>query len=177
MTSPDETWAQFEIEYLPTLEHHARTLAEQSGIDPRLLYDRARDVMCRRWPELGAQPPFEKQLHFAIKVLRSTHRDLLKAQREQPMEDVSVCGGGQTSRDWTADPEAALIRKEEANRVYQLIRQLPENLRTVYILRTTMQMEPGEIAEELHMSRSNVSSTYCRAVTKLKKLAREEGLL
>lgn len=69
-----------------------------------------------------------------------------------------------------AIPEERYIQKEECQRIYDLVNQLPEKMRTVIYLRYIQGIPVQEVAAMLDMTPNNVSVIQNRALAKLRNM-------
>lgn len=73
-----------------------------------------------------------------------------------------------------ADPEQKLLEAEEAGRVQRALGRLPEDLRTVVLLREYDGRKHDEIAEIVGASAQAVRKRYSRALARLGEILKEE---
>jgi RNA polymerase sigma-70 factor (ECF subfamily) len=71
--------------------------------------------------------------------------------------------------DWGALPEDELLSEESRNHLDAAIRNLPETLRLVFILRDVQGMSIKETAEVLHLTETNVKTRLLRARLNLRE--------
>ncbi|MGH3096014.1 MAG: RNA polymerase sigma factor ShbA [Streptosporangiales bacterium] len=76
--------------------------------------------------------------------------------------------------DWSAGPEELTLRGAEADRARALLRQLPDNLAHLLLLRVAVGFSAEETGEALDMSAGAVRVAQHRALTRLRKLVDQE---
>ncbi|GAA2636121.1 SigE family RNA polymerase sigma factor [Actinomadura fulvescens] len=74
---------------------------------------------------------------------------------------------------WSA--ESAVLLGEDRREVFLALRRLPQRQREALILRYYLELDEGEIAEAMGVSRGTVKSTTSRALTALAKRLGEEA--
>ena len=126
---------------------------------------------------------FKPELSFKAWLLRITHNlavDQLRARSRKPsvsMEQTVRSGrhadeGESLPREWkdsSPDPRQLLIQKEKQDYLSKLIQSLPDNYRTVIVLRHQEQLSIEEIAQTLSLPEGTVKIHLFRARQLLKE--------
>jgi RNA polymerase sigma-70 factor (ECF subfamily) len=90
------------------------------------------------------------------------HRE---SKESVPIEDAGGWGDGPA--DAGPNPEAVVLAKERERKVQEALMRLPDDLRTVVILRDYQGMRHEQIAETVGASEAAVRKRYSRALSKL----------
>ena len=106
----------------------------------------------------------------ALMLLRKRDR-----RRESSLDGLMPefdANGCRVEGDWAEirTPENLMQQSQTADRVTEMIRQLPENYRIVLVLRDIEELSTPEVAEILEISEANVKVRLHRARSALKKL-------
>lgn len=188
LLTPEQSWELFGTQHLHRLELRARTVSAQTGVDDRELLARTLDILARKWAAIWvtpvddpAEPPdFVAELAYARRVMARQFNSMALARqrmsREPPSESELDFQFEARPRQECQNPEMILIQKEQENRIYKLYQALSENQRKVFVMRTTLDMEPSEVAQELELTLDQVSQFWTRARHNLRVLALREGL-
>lgn len=110
--------------------------------------------------------------HRVTDVIRHHDRSKRDVRREQAFPDTS-CGA------WLrleGSPGSSAIRREELERVAELVSSLKESYRNVIIYRVLEGRRTSEVAKLLSMTSNNVSVTLRRALSSLAERMKECGL-
>jgi RNA polymerase sigma-70 factor (ECF subfamily) len=93
--------------------------------------------------------------------------------RHQPLETGGTDGGPETGTE-ESGPEAMYQRKELENLLNNRLNSLPDEVRTIFVLRELEGLSYDEIAEQLNLKKGTVSSRLFYARQRLKE-ALERG--
>ncbi len=114
---------------------------------------------------------YDRLRHFRFWIMRialNKSRDWRRRRavrsffvRARPLDE------GTAIADEAPDAQAGMIARADLRRAQAIISRLPENLRTVLLLRTVEQMSQAEVAEILGISGKAVETRLYRARTKL----------
>ena len=140
--------------------------------DPRIVEDLAQETFLRM---INALPSYEFRAPFKSWLFRiavNLCRDHLRRRKIRRIvslfQDYEV-EGELNWKDTALDPEQTLEKKERLERIHQALKQLPEQLRMVFILRDVQDMTYEEIAEALQWQLGTVKSRLFRARNELAK--------
>lgn len=160
-TEQEARRAWFRREILPLeaeLRGYIRRLTHDPVAAEDLLHDTfARIIAAESWREV------DSPAGFAIRTARNVVYDSLRRQKVVAIDyvaDVGVFG----LADDTADPETALVARDELKRLRAIVEALPTQQRRVFTLRKVYGLPPGEIAERLGLSVSTVEKHLVKAV-------------
>ena len=118
----------------------------------------------RRWHTL-ADPA--KALAYARSSVINGCRSVLR-RRRRPLDDLAGETAGESA-------EAALLVSEEHREVLTAVRRLPDRQREVLVLRFYLDLDEGEIAAALRISRGTVKSTSSRGIAALGRMLGEQS--
>ncbi|HEX6859063.1 MAG TPA: RNA polymerase sigma factor [Caulobacteraceae bacterium] len=172
-TEQEQRRAWFRREILPLegeLRGYIRRLTRDPGATEDLLHDTfARIIATESWREV------ESPAGFAIRTARNVVYDALRRQKVVAIEHVADVGVFGLAAD-EADPEQALVARDELMRLRAIVEALPTQQRRVFTLRKVYGLPPAEIAERLGLSVSTVEKHLVKAVrTCAEALAREDA--
>ncbi len=114
-----------------------------------------------QWREI----PFS---HWLMRLARNAVIDHYRTARSQGELDDDL-----VSRD--AGPQAEFLRKERAAELEAAIRQLPEDQRTVIVLRFIEELDYAQVAAITGKSQGALRVTQFRALAALKRIMEREG--
>jgi RNA polymerase sigma-70 factor (ECF subfamily) len=114
---------------------------------------------------------FKAESTFSTWLYRiATNASLMKYRRRRDghvslEQSQSPDGSGEPLQipDWSAQPPADLLNKETHDVMEEGIQRLPEELKTVFVLRDVEELSNAEVAEVLHLSVAAVKSRLHRA--------------
>jgi len=110
---------------------------------------------------------------WLLRIARNLYLDRKKRdERSSSLEDLEEKGMVTAAGD--ADPESQLIRDEESKAVWQALRALPEDDRSILLLSAQEELSCREIAEVLGLSVTAVKTRIFRARRKLAGLLDKE---
>lgn len=136
--------------------------------DSSLAEDSAQETFLRVWLNLPSFRPEAPLRPWVYRIAINAALDMLRKRREESVELPEM----QEIQDPSAGPEAALDKKEQAARVQQALRSLPEASRSVIVLREYGECSYQEIAHALAipvgtvMSRLSYARNHLRHVLK-----------
>lgn len=108
---------------------------------------------------------------WLFSIARNTYLKNLKKDRRLPTEKLSDNTRPELSfSDNTNDPLRYVLDQEEKSNLIRLIGRLPENYKTVLVLREYEGWEYGELAPFLNQTENWARVTYYRAKQQLKEL-------
>jgi RNA polymerase sigma-70 factor (ECF subfamily) len=163
-------WFRREILPLePELRAYIRRLTRDPATAEDLLHDTfARIIAADSWREI------DSPAGFAIRTARNVVYDALRRQKVVAIECVADVGAFGLA-DNAADPEQALVARDELKRLRAIVEALPTQQRRVFTLRKVYALPPAEIAERLGLSVSTVEKHLVKAVRACAEaLARED---
>ncbi|MBR4959528.1 MAG: sigma-70 family RNA polymerase sigma factor [Clostridia bacterium] len=100
--------------------------------------------------------------HCRMEARHPTTSLSVTSEDEEEMQiEIPVCEGDDV-------PESAIERRETIRLVREAIRELPEDMRTILVLRDMEELSYAEIADLLHLEVGTVKSRLNRARTALK---------
>ena len=171
-TEQEQRRAWFRREILPLepeLRAYIRRLTRDPATAEDLLHDTfARIIAADSWREI------DSPAGFAIRTARNVVYDALRRQKVVAIEFVADVGALGHPDD-AADPEAALVARDELKRLRAIVEALPTQQRRVFTLRKVYALPPAEIAERLGLSVSTVEKHLVKAVRGCAEaLARED---
>lgn len=91
------------------------------------------------------------------------HKQLVE---QQPLDNVLHAVGQEELYAWDfgANPEQKLLYEELRGQIHQVLRQLPERCREVFVMSRFRHLKNREIAEELHISTTAVEKHISKAL-------------
>jgi RNA polymerase sigma-70 factor (ECF subfamily) len=114
---------------------------------------------------------------WLLKIVTNTAYDLFRQAKQHPIQPLfpdDEAGDEIESPDWLVDPspsvEATVEQNEDAQRLYQLLDQLPEIHRSVLTLVDLYEMDYWEVAEILNVPMGTVKSRLARARLQLRRI-------
>ena len=113
----------------------------------------------------GSDVPSERVRFWLIRVARNLALNELR--RRRPVASLDAIAA---ARDPSRDPEAALLRRDELRSCVDALRDLPEQWRSIVLLRELEEMSYAEIAALLDISIAKVKSDLFRARMRLREL-------
>ena len=138
--------------------------------------DRARDVVQDTFLKLCRQPwnSFEGNLaRWLFTVCRNGAFDLHRKERRM----TTAAELNEQPSTAHQSPEATVIARDSAERVFQILDQLPENQQEVVRLKFQNDMTYQEIAEVTGLTVTNVGFLLHTALKRLRELLQREQLL
>jgi RNA polymerase sigma-70 factor (ECF subfamily) len=132
--------------------------------DPTLAEDAAQEAFIRAWMNLPSYEPGGSLRNWFLRIAINATLDKLRQRPETSIEPEEL----QMIPDPAPDPERALMRKEEAMMVKQVISSLPEAARSVLVLREYGELTYQEIASVLNIPIGTVMSRLNYARNRLK---------
>lgn len=138
--------------------------------------DQARDVVQDTFLKLCRQSPdsFDGNLaRWLFTVCRNGSFDLQRKERR--MTTAAELSEQPSTRQQS--PEATVIARDSADRVFQMLDQLPDNQQEVVRLKFQNEMTYQEIADVTGLSVTNVGFLLHTALRRLRELLHSEQLL
>lgn len=109
----------------------------------------------------------------ALMILRKRRPEVALMMDDGGDEDEEPSSPPQAMVDWCCLPEDELLSTEARRVLDKAIRQLPEKLRLVFILRDIEGLSTQETAEALGLSETNVKTRLLRARLRLREMLSE----
>lgn len=109
----------------------------------------------------------------ALMILRKRRPEVALMMDDGSDEDEEPSSPPQAMVDWCCLPEDELLSTEARRVLDRAIRQLPEKLRLVFILRDIEGLSTQETAEALGLSETNVKTRLLRARLRLREMLSE----
>jgi RNA polymerase sigma-70 factor, ECF subfamily len=83
-----------------------------------------------------------------------------------------VTGMAEAQPELRADPERAVLAKEKASEVWEIVGKLPEQQRAIFTLRFAEEMSIEEIAQAMSLQQGTVKTHLFRALAAVRKASR-----
>jgi len=106
---------------------------------------------------------------FLVTITRNTALSLLKRTKNERAEEID-----ETLPDST-DIEERVLSDLSHSRIVELMDQLDESLRHIFLLKYAYDLPSKEIARQMDTTENNINVKLYRAKQKLAKIFREEG--
>ncbi len=138
--------------------------------------DQARDVVQDTLLKLCRQPPDSFQGNLApwlFTVCRNGAFDLQRKERRM----TTAAELSEQPSTMQQSPEATVIARDSADRVFRMLDQLPDNQQEVIRLKFQNEMTYQEIADVTGLSVTNVGFLLHTAIKRLRELLQSEQLL
>jgi len=165
----DEKRARFEAEVLPHLDaayRFARWLSYASGDAD----DVVQEAVLRAFRAFDTLRGSDVKA-WLLAIVRNCHSTALTQQRRRgfvPLPEENDAQDGYAMTATTPDPESASIRRDERRILERLIAALPEEHRTVLMLREIEEMDYRQIALVTNVPIGTVMSRLARSRAALK---------
>jgi len=165
----DEKRARFEAEVLPHLDaayRFARWLSYASGDAD----DVVQEAVLRAFRAFDTLRGSDVKA-WLLAIVRNCHSTALTQQRRRgfvPLPEENDAQDGYAMTATTPDPESASIRRDEQRILERLIAALPEEHRTVLMLREIEEMDYRQIALVTNVPIGTVMSRLARSRAALK---------
>ena len=137
-----------------------------------LAEDIAQETFLRAWANLASFRLTGSMKNWLFRIAVNATLDVLRRKPATPVDDDAI----QMVMDPAPGPEAALIKKESAGHLQQMLDALPEAARSVLILREYGGLSYHEIASALNVPLGTVMSRLNYARTRLRDLLKEDSL-
>ena len=114
-------------------------------------------------------PNFKSQSTFSTWLYRvATNASLMRYRKRRPnhvsLEQSQMEDGEPIELpDWSSQPLEELLTDETREAMEEGVKRLPEDLRTVFVLRDLQELSNADVAEVLHLSVAAVKSRLHRA--------------
>ncbi len=169
IVSPDESMRRFQQTIIPHLDA-AYNFARFLSRDADAAQDIVQEAYLRAYRGFGGFRDGDARA-WTFTIVRNCYHAWLqegrrKSRYEQPMTDERDSDEGLSSPDPASEedtPEAAFVRKSEAQRVREVINRLPDAMREVLVLRELEDLSYKEIAEIIDAPIGTVMSRLARA--------------
>ena len=137
--------------------------------EPQLAEDAAQEAFIRAWLKLGSFQPKAAQApasfrNWLYRIAMNAALDVLRRKPAASIDDVDAS----LLADPALGPEAALLQKEQSERVQAAVQALPEGARAVVVLREYSGLSYQEISDVLDIPVGTVMSRLNYARTKLR---------
>jgi RNA polymerase sigma factor (sigma-70 family) len=168
-------------------EEHALGLVRLAVVmlgDRPAAEDVVQEAFCglyRRWP--GLSDPANALAYVRSSVINGCRSALRRRVRQPSLADFGGVGGlggfggfGGADRAGESDSaESEVLLGEEHRQVLLAIRRLPARQREALVLRYYLDLDEGEIATSMRVSRGTVKSTTSRALAALGRILGEQS--
>lgn len=168
-------------------EEHALGLVRLAVVmlgDRPAAEDVVQEAFCglyRRWH--GLSDPAKALAYVRSSVINGCRSALRRRVRQPSLADVGGSSGiggsggfGGADRPGESDSaESEVLLGEEHRQVLLAIRRLPARQREALVLRYYLDLDEGEIATSMRVSRGTVKSTTSRALTALGRILEEQS--
>jgi RNA polymerase sigma-70 factor (ECF subfamily) len=141
--------------------------------DTSLAEDMTQEAFLRAWINLASFHPESSLRNWLYRIAVNAALDVLRRKPEEMLDDEAA----QMIVDPLAGPETALIEKERAAMLQQILHSLPEAARSVLVLREYGGLSYQEIASVLDVPVGTVMSRLNYARNRLRELLREQMLV
>ena len=165
----DEKRARFEAEVLPYLDAAYR-LARWLARSPGDADDVVQEAVLRAFRGFDSLRNSDAKA-WLLTIVRNCHLTALSQQQRRghvPLPDENDARDGHVMTTTTTGPENASILQDEKNTLDRLIATLPEEQRTVLMLREIEEMDYREIAQVTNLPMGTVMSRLARSRAALK---------
>jgi RNA polymerase sigma factor (sigma-70 family) len=165
----DEKRARFETEVLPHLDAAYR-FARWLSFAPGDADDVVQEAVLRAFRAFDTLRGSDVKA-WLLAIVRNCHSTALTQQRRRgfvPLPEENDAQDGYAMTATTPDPESASIRRDEQRTLERLIAALPEEHRTVLMLREIEEMDYRQIALVTNVPIGTVMSRLARSRAALK---------
>jgi len=165
----DEKRARFEAEVLPHLDAAYR-LARWLARAPGDADDVVQEAVLRAFRGFDSLRSSDAKA-WLLTIVRNCHLTALGQQQRRahvPLPDENDAHDGHVMTTTTPGPENASILRDEKNTLDRLIAALPEEQRTVLMLREIEEMDYRQIAQVTNLPMGTVMSRLARSRAALK---------
>lgn len=136
--------------------------------DPHLAEEAAQEAFVRAWQRLSDYKPEGAFRAWVYRIAVNAALDALRARKPTASLDA-LPDDGLPENNPGADPEAAFVRRQRAERVQQAVMALPAPSRAVLVLREWGGLSYAEIAAALSIPLGTVMSRLNSARGQLRK--------
>jgi RNA polymerase sigma factor (sigma-70 family) len=167
----DERRGRFEAQVLPHLDAAYR-LARWLSPAPGEADDIVQDAVLRAFRGFDGLRGTEVKA-WLLAIVRNCHSTALKQQRRRgfvPLPEENDAQDGYAMTATTPDPESASTQRDEQRTLDRLMAGLPEEQRTVLMLREIEEMDYRQIAQVTDVPIGTVMSRLARSRAALKAL-------
>ena len=133
--------------------------------------DLAQETFIKAYLALSRFDPRWPLYPWLRKIALNTGLNYLKARsRERPLREEALPSRGDGPRPATSQPQAGLERAEFESRLERAVASLPEEQKSVFVLRFYEELSYEEISRALDVPHGTVMSRLNRARQKLREL-------
>lgn len=160
---------EFEIAY-ENYKNIVYTYLYQLCYNHFLAEDISQDVFLKVYSSIDKFRGESSLKTWILRIARNTYIDYTRKNKEKlsPIDDLEMA-------DIAQDPELEAINNERGRIIIEVLKRLPEDYRTIIILREQQGLTYNEIGKVMDFSSSNVKITLFRARKKFKELYTELG--
>lgn len=160
---------EFEIAY-ENYKNIVYTYLYQLCYNHFLAEDISQDVFLKVYSSIDKFRGESSLKTWILRIARNTYIDYTRKNKEKlsSIDDLEMA-------DITQDPELEAINNEKGRIIIEVLKRLPEDYRTIIILREQQGLTYNEIGNVMDFSSSNVKITLFRARKKFKELYTELG--
>lgn len=176
---PEEGICQMIDEYgaaVKTICSHILRVCDES-----LVEDALQESFIRLWKNISEGKKVKSNLKgYIYQVARNCALDHLRQYKRQhclSLEEAEEVGIEGLVEDITGNVEEAFIKKHNEKLVHEVIGDMKEPNRTIFILRYFYYFTVREIAQQVNLKEDNVESRIRRETKKLRKELLERGVL
>ncbi|NPA06805.1 MAG: RNA polymerase sigma factor [Chloroflexi bacterium] len=141
--------------------------------DPELADELVNEVFVRVWKALPKYREQQQFLAWLFRIARNTAIDTLRRRKGRSwlrLEDLAP----REEADPMPGPEARAFAQDERRRLEEALKQLPEQYRTVLVLRFFEGMSPADIARVMGRSENAIRVLQHRALKALRARLHEQ---
>ena len=160
---------EFEIAY-ENYKDAVYTYLYHISYDHFLAEDVSQDVFLKVYSSIKSFRGESSLKTWILRIARNTYIDYTRKNKEKlsSIHEVEMV-------DITQNPELEAINNERGRTIIKVLKLLPEDYRTIIILREQQGLTYDEIGKVMDFSSSNVKITLFRARKKFKELYSELG--
>lgn len=155
---------EFEIAYV-NYKNIVYTYLYQLCCNHFLAEDISQDVFLKVYSNINKFRGESSLKTWILRIARNTYIDYMRKNKESisPIDELEMA-------DTEQDPEREAINSERGRIITEVLKRLPEDYRTIIILREQQELTYDEIGRVMDFSPSNVKITLFRARKKFKEL-------
>ena len=114
-------------------------------------------------------PSSNRSIAFAVTIVKNVSLTMLSKEKRWPVEEFDE------SQPDSFDLEENVLAEISSQQIYEIIQQLAEDLRSVFILRYAYDYSLKEVGALLNISENNAAVRLHRAKKKLAQIVAEKG--
>lgn len=126
--------------------------------------DAVQDSFVKVWKKLHLFDTKQIFKTWLYRIISNTCLDILRQQKTKPMERISIADLNRFIEDNTLEIKEMVIM------VYDLVHQLPEKQRVVFVLRDLEGLSVAEVSKILKLSSSKIKSNLYNARIQMRKM-------